>query len=76
MRLCEWLSVESSMAVLRLEDVHLPEGAAVTVLIPDGEQTFEADPEMERMLLESIAQSDRREKVPLAKLIEDLRSRE
>jgi hypothetical protein len=40
------------------------------------EQTFEADPETERMLLESIAQSDRGETVPLEKVLEELRSRE
>jgi hypothetical protein len=40
---------------VELEDAHLPEGALVTVLMPEGEQTFEADAETERMLLESIA---------------------
>jgi hypothetical protein len=60
---------------VEIEDVHLPEGAAVTVLMPE-EETFDADPETERMLLESIAQSDRGETVPLEKVIEELRSRE
>jgi len=61
---------------VELEDAHLPEGASVTVLLPEDEQTFEADPETERMLLESIAQSERGQTVPLAKVIAELRSRE
>jgi len=61
---------------VELEDARLPEGASVTVLMPEGEQTFEADAETERMLLESIAQCERGQTVPLAKVIEELRSRE
>jgi hypothetical protein len=40
------------------------------------EQTFEADPETERMLLESMAQSDLRQTVPLEKVLDELRRRE
>jgi hypothetical protein len=61
---------------VEIDDVDLPEGAAVTVLMPDGEETFEADAETERMLLDSIAQSGRGETVPFAKVTEELRSRE
>jgi hypothetical protein len=61
---------------VELDDVELPEGLAVTVLLADGEQTFEADPETERMLLESIAQCERGQTVPLATVLEELRSRE
>jgi hypothetical protein len=61
---------------VELNDAQLPEGASVTVLLPEDEQTFEADPETERMLLESIAQSERGQTVPLAKVIAQLRSRE
>ena len=57
-------------------DGELPEGASVTVLARDGDETFEVDPETERMLLESIAQCDRGETVPLARLLSELRSRE
>jgi len=60
---------------VELEDAHLPEGASVTVLMPEGEQTFEADAETERMLLESIAQCERGQTVPFAKVLEELRSR-
>ena len=59
-----------------MDDARLPEGASVTVLLPEDEQTFEADAETERMLLESIAQSERGQTVPLAKVLAELRSRE
>jgi hypothetical protein len=57
-------------------DSELPEGASVTVLARDGDETFEADPETERMLLEAMAQCDRGETVPLSKLLRELRDRE
>lgn len=57
-------------------DTALPEGASVTVLARDGDETFEADPETERMLLEAIAQCDRGEAVPVAQLLGELRDRE
>ena len=41
-------------------DGELPEGASVTVIAREGDETFEADPETERMLLDSIAQCERR----------------
>ena len=61
---------------VELNDAELPEGAAVTVLFPEGDGTFQADAETERMLLESIAQCERGETVPLEQLLEELRTRE
>ena len=57
-------------------DGELPEGASVTVLALEGDETFEADAETERMLLEAIAQCDRRQTTPLSDLLDELRSRE
>ena len=37
-------------------DEELPEGTQVTVLAAEGDETFEADSETEKMLLEAIAQ--------------------
>ena len=54
----------------------LPEGASVTVLALEGDETFEADPETERMLLDSIAQCERGETIPLTQLLSELRDRE
>jgi hypothetical protein len=61
---------------VELDDVELPEGASVTVLMPEPEGTFEADPETERMLLASIAQCEQGRAVSIEKVIEELRSRE
>jgi len=57
-------------------DVDFPEGATVTVLLPEGDETFEADPETEQMLLQSIAQCERGQTVPLDKVLDRLRNRE
>ena len=57
-------------------DSELPEGAFVTVLAPEGDETFEANPETERMLLDSIAQCERGETIPLTQLLSELRDRE
>ncbi len=53
----------------------LPEGASVTVLLSEGDETFEVDEETEKMLLESIAQCDRGETVPFETVLEELRRR-
>jgi hypothetical protein len=60
---------------VELTEATLPEGAAVTVLLPEPDETFEADAETERMLLESIAQCERGETVPFERVIERLRRR-
>jgi hypothetical protein len=57
-------------------DTDLPEGTSVTVVAPEGDETFEADPETEKMLLDAIAQCQRRETTPLSDLLAELRSRE
>lgn len=60
---------------MELTEATLPEGASVTVLLPESDETFEVDAETERMLLESIAQCDRGETVPLENMMERLRRR-
>jgi hypothetical protein len=57
-------------------DGELPEGASVTVLALEGDETFEADEETERMLLDAIAQCDRGRTTPMSDLLDELRSRE
>ena len=57
-------------------DSELPEGTSVTVLARDGDETFEADSETERMLLDAIAQCERGDKIPLPQLLSQLRDRE
>jgi hypothetical protein len=57
-------------------DGDLPEGAEVTLLALDGEETFEVDAELEAVLLESIAQAERGETIAAADLLREMRSRE
>ena len=57
-------------------DSALPEGASVTVLAREGDETFEADPDTERMLLDAMAQCERGETIPLTQLLGELRDRE
>ena len=57
-------------------DGELPEGAEVTLIALDGEETFEVDAELEAVLLESIAQGERGETLSAGALLEEMRSRE
>jgi hypothetical protein len=57
-------------------DSELPEGAFVTILAREGNETFEADAETERMLLDSIAQCERGDAIPPVELLDELRDRE
>ena len=54
----------------------LREGATVTVLARDGDETFEADPEIEKVLLEAIAQCERGHALPMSQIVRELRDRE
>ena len=53
----------------------LPEGAQVTVLAPEADETFELDASAEAELLESIAQADRGELIPAVEVLQKLRNR-
>ena len=57
-------------------DAELPEGASVTVLALEGDETFEADAETEQMLLKAMAQCDKGQTTPMTDLLSELRSRE
>jgi hypothetical protein len=57
-------------------DGDLPEGASVTVIARDGDETFEADPATEQVLLEAIAQCERGDTVSMKQLLSELRNRE
>ena len=53
-------------------DVDLPEGASVTVLVIEGDGTFEADSETETMLLEAIEQCRRNGTTPMTQFLDEL----
>ena len=54
----------------------LPEGAEVTLLANEPEDTFEVSPELKAILLESIAQCERGETISAEDLIAEMISRE
>ena len=57
-------------------DAELPEGAGVTLIALDDEETFEVTPELEALIHESIAQGRRGETIPAEELLREMRSRE
>jgi hypothetical protein len=57
-------------------ETELPEGTEVTVLARDSEETFEVDAELETVLLESIAQGQRGQRISADELFREMRSRE
>jgi hypothetical protein len=57
-------------------EAELPEGAEITLIALDGEETFEVTPELKALLLESIAQGARGETISADELLEELRSTE
>ena len=57
-------------------DGELPEGATVTVIARDEDETFEANPATEKMLLDAIAQCERGDTIPMTQLMSELRNRE
>ena len=56
-----------------LEGEPLTEGAVVTVLARDDDDTFDVSPEEERALLEAITQADRGQVISWEELREQLR---
>jgi hypothetical protein len=56
-----------------VEEDRLPEGAVVTILAREADETFEVPPELEAELLDSIAQADRGETMSAEELRERLR---
>jgi hypothetical protein len=57
-------------------EAELPEGAQVTLIALDGEETFDVTPELKAVLLESIAQADRGDTISGNQLLQELRRRE
>jgi hypothetical protein len=51
----------------------LPEGAIVTILAREADETFDVPPELEAELLESIAQAERGETISAEEMLERLR---
>jgi hypothetical protein len=72
-RLCASHQARSSADVSSCGE--LPEGASVTVAL-EGDETFEADPETETMLLDAMAQCRQGQVTRLRDFLGEMRSRE
>lgn len=60
--------------VIQVEGKDLPEGAIVTILAHEGDDTFELDPEQENQLLAAIAEADRGELISSFDLLKKIRN--
>ncbi len=58
---------------IKLDESNLPEGAVVTVLAPEGDETFELAPAEEAKLLAAIAEAERGETISAADLLKKIR---
>lgn len=58
---------------VEIEGDPLPEGAVVTILSREADETFELDKAAERDLLASIAEADRGELIPAEEVLRSLR---
>lgn len=56
-----------------VEGAALAEGAAVTVLVRENDETFEVTPDQEKELLLALAEADRGDVVASEELLKDLR---
>ena len=57
-------------------DGELPEGATVTVIAREADETFEVDADTEQILLRAIERCECGEPIPMADLVGELRARE
>lgn len=58
---------------IKLDEPNLPEGTLVTVLAPEGDETFELAPEEEAKLLAAIAEAERGETTNAADILKQIR---
>jgi hypothetical protein len=58
---------------IEIEAEALPEGAPVTILVPEDGETFEVDPSDEAKLLAAIAEAERGEAVSSSELLSQIR---
>ena len=58
---------------IKVDAKSLPEGAIVTVLAPEGDETFELLPEEEAKLLAAIAEAERGETTSASQVLQQIR---
>ena len=62
-----------SNGVIVIDSKDLPEGTTVTLIAPEGDETFELDASQETELLAAIAEMERGEFVTASELLEKIR---
>ncbi len=58
--------------MIQLDSQNLPEGATVTVLAQEGDETFELDATQEAQLLAAIAEAERGELVSASEVLQQI----
>ena len=58
---------------IKVDDQTLPEGAIVTVLAPEGDETFELSPNEEAKLLAAIGEAERGETASAWQVLQQIR---
>lgn len=58
---------------IEVDTKELPEGATVTVLAPEGDETFELGPEDETYFLAAIAEAERGETLSASQVLAEIR---
>ena len=58
---------------IKIDAKSLPDGAIVTVLVPEGDETFELLPEEEAKLLAAIAEAERGETTSASQVLQQIR---
>ncbi len=59
---------------IQVDDESLPEGAIVTVLTHEGDETFELGPEEEAQLLAALAEAERGEVINASQVLQQIRA--
>jgi len=59
--------------LIKVDEQNLPEGAVVTVLAPEGDETFELAPEDETKLLSAIAEAERGQTINASDVLRQIR---
>ncbi len=59
--------------LVEIKAAELPDGTQVTILAPEGDETFELSPEDEARMVSAVEEADRGAFIPAAQLLEQLR---
>jgi hypothetical protein len=58
--------------VIRIDSKDLPDGTTVTLIVPEGDETFELDPAQETELLAAIAEAEHGQLISASEILEKI----